>query len=77
MSRLRRALSLTWEAPQSLLGAALLGVEGLPIIGLPSISRAGYALLYREITGRTWTGYYEGYPEKWADRLGGVDRKRT
>jgi hypothetical protein len=26
------------------------------------------------VTGRPWTRYYEGYPENWADRLGGVVR---
>ncbi len=52
----------------------MLGWLYLPVIGLPSISRAAYALLYYEVTGRPWTRYYEGYPEKWADRLGGVCR---
>lgn len=52
----------------------MLGWLYLPMIGLPSISRAAYALVYREVTGRQWTRYYEGYPEKWADRLGGVCR---
>ncbi|MDH3625658.1 MAG: hypothetical protein OES69_16825 [Myxococcales bacterium] len=138
MSLLRTGLSLLWEAPQTALGVAILGVEAackrirnievvngrmvvesrgtgislghvvfwsressrwhelddrnrahelghtkqsrlfgplyLPIIGVPSISRAIYALAYREITGREWTRYYDGYPEKWADRLGGVVR---
>lgn len=138
MSLLRTGLSLLWEAPQTALGVAILGVEAarkrirnieveggrmvvescgtgislghivfwsressrwhelddrnrahelghtkqsrlfgplyLPIIGIPSISRVIYALAYREITGREWTRYYDGYPEKWADRLGGVPR---
>ena len=52
----------------------LFGWLYLPLVGLPSISRAGYAWLYREITGRSWTKYYDGYPEDWADRLGGVVR---
>ena len=52
----------------------MLGWLYLPVIGLPSISRAVYALLYRELTGKQWTRYYDGYPEKWADRLGGVVR---
>jgi hypothetical protein len=135
-----KGLSILWEAPQSALGIAMLGVEAarrrikkieveggrlvvessgtgislgyvvfwsrensrwhdlddrnrahelghtkqsrlfgplyLPVIGVPSISRAIYAFGYREITGRQWTGYYEGYPENWADRLGGVVRDR-
>ena len=52
----------------------LLGPLYLPVVGLPSISRAAYALLHRELTGRSWTRYYDGYPENWADRLGGVRR---
>ena len=54
----------------------LLGWLYLPVIGLPSISRAAYALAFREVTGRQWTRYYEGYPENWADRLGGVVRDK-
>lgn len=54
----------------------LLGWLYLPVVGLPSISRAGYALVYRELTGRHWTRYYEGFPENWADRLGGVEREK-
>jgi hypothetical protein len=53
----------------------LLGWLYLPLVGLPSISRAAYALAYREVTGRPWTRYYEGYPENWADRIGGVIRE--
>lgn len=138
MSLLARAALLLWEAPQTALGGAMLGLEAvrkrivrcevedgrllieskgtgislghfvfwsrensrwhdldlrnrahelghtkqsrmlgwlyLPLVGLPSISRAAYALLYREITGRQWAHYYDGYPENWADRLGGVRR---
>ncbi len=51
-----------------------LGPLYLPVVGVPSISRAIFALVYREMTGREWTRYYDGYPENWADRLGGVDR---
>jgi len=86
MGRMRRAWSLAWEAPQTALGVAhelghtkqsrLLGPLYLPVVGLPSISRAAYALVHREVTGKQWTGYYEGYPENWADRLGGVCRER-
>ncbi|MGD8317912.1 MAG: hypothetical protein PVH76_09185 [Myxococcales bacterium] len=52
----------------------MLGWLYLPVVGVPSISRAAYALMYRELTGKQWTRYYRGYPEKWADRLGGVTR---
>jgi hypothetical protein len=54
----------------------LLGWLYLPLVGLPSISRAAYAFVFREVTGQQWTRYYEGYPENWADRLGGVTRRR-
>jgi len=52
----------------------MLGWLYLSAIGVPSISRAVYAFFYREVTGRVWEGYYDGYPEDWADRLGGVER---
>ena len=55
----------------------MLGWFYLPLVGLPSISRAGYALVYREFTGKCWTKYYDGYPENWADRLGGVTRNEV
>ncbi len=46
----------------------------LLLVGLPSFARAGFAIVYREWTGRRWRGYFDGWPEKQADRLGGVDR---
>jgi hypothetical protein len=49
-----------------------LGPLYLPLVGVPSVARVGYAILHRELTGRRWTGYFDGYPENWADRLGGV-----
>ena len=52
-----------------------LGWLYLPLVGLPSVTRAAYALAYRGVTGRPWTRYYDGYPENWADRLGGVRRE--
>ena len=51
-----------------------LGPLYLPVVGVPSIMRVGYAVAYRTITGRRWSGYYDGFPERWADQLGGVDR---
>jgi hypothetical protein len=53
----------------------LLGPLYLPLVGLPSTMRVLYAVAYRELTGRRWTGYFDGYPEDWADRLGGVRRR--
>jgi hypothetical protein len=54
--------------------SAMLGPLYLPVVGLPSTARAAYALAYREVTGRKWGGYYAGFPERWADELGGVRR---
>lgn len=52
----------------------MLGWLYLSAVGVPSTARAAYAFIYREVTGRRWQGYYDGYPENWADRLGGVER---
>ncbi len=54
--------------------SALLGPLYLPIVGVPSSARAIYAMLHREVTGRRWEHYYDGFPERWADELGGVER---
>lgn len=48
-----------------------LGWLYLLVIGLPSIVWAG---LYGTLVKRTENGYYRWYTEKWADRLGGVER---
>lgn len=47
-----------------------LGWFYLPVVGLPSLVRNIYARL-RHKDGK-W--YYGGFPENWADRLGGVKR---
>ncbi len=52
----------------------LLGPLYLPLVGAPSAVRVAYAILHRELRGRRWGGYFDGYPERWADRLGGVER---
>ena len=51
-----------------------LGPLYLPVVGLPSSMRVLYAMGHRWLTGRRWSGYYDGFPERWADQLGGVDR---
>jgi hypothetical protein len=51
-----------------------LGPLYLPLVGIPSVARVLYSVAYRELTGRRWGGYFDGYPENWADRLGGVQR---
>ena len=48
-----------------------LGPLYLIIIGLPSIIWAG---LYGTIIPKTTNGYYHFYTERWADKLGNVNR---
>ena len=52
----------------------MLGPLYLPIVGVPSSARAIYAVVHHKLRGKRWEHYYDGYPENWADRLGGVDR---
>ena len=49
-----------------------LGPLYLPLVGVPSVMRLLYAIGYRELTGKRWRRYYDGYPERQADRLGGI-----
>jgi len=53
-----------------------LGPLYLPVVGVPSMARVFYALGYKAIKGKRWGGYYSGFPENWADRLGGADVSR-
>lgn len=48
----------------------ILGWLYLFIVGIPSITRNIYARLKNK--NSDW--YYSGYPENWADKLGGVKR---
>lgn len=50
--------------------SVMLGWLYLPVVGLPSLVRNIYARV-RHKDGK-W--YYGGFPENWADRLGGVKR---
>jgi len=52
----------------------VLGPLYLPVVGLSSSARVAYAVAYRAATGHRWRGYFDGFPEAQADRLGGVDR---
>lgn len=47
-----------------------LGPLYLIIVGIPSILRAIYCNIFHK--SAEW--YFSGYPEKWADKLGGVKR---
>lgn len=51
-----------------------LGPLYLPLVGVPSVLRVLYAVAYRELMKERWQRYFDGYPENWADRLGGVER---
>ena len=51
-----------------------LGPLYLPVVGIPSELRVTYAVAHRLVTGRRWAGYYDGFPERQADLLGGADR---
>ncbi|HHU88279.1 MAG: hypothetical protein ACOXZ2_04580 [Sphaerochaetaceae bacterium] len=58
------------EAGHSL-QSRMVGPLYLLVIGLPSFSRACYALLFNKIKKERWGKYYAGYPERWAEKLGG------
>lgn len=47
----------------------LLGPLYLFVVGVPSVSRG----IYTRRKGLSMEYYFSGYPENWADRLGGVD----
>jgi hypothetical protein len=47
-----------------------LGPLYLFVVGIPSVCRFLYARFYRRRRGKSWTRYFDGYPENWADRLG-------
>ena len=54
-----------------------LGPLYLFLVGIPSMSRVIYRWGYYRIKGKSWEKYYFGFPENWADILGGVmDPKR-
>lgn len=50
--------------------SVMLGWLYLPVVGLPSLVRN----LYARIKHKESKWYYGGFPENWADRLGGVKR---
>ena len=56
------------------LQSRMLGPLYLAIVGVSSEARVAYAFAHRRFTGRRWERYYDGFPERWADLLGGVDR---
>ena len=52
--------------------SALLGPLYLVIVGIPSVLRALYSRWHKKRFGKRWENYFNGFPENWADRLGGV-----
>lgn len=50
----------------------MLGPFYLLIVGIPSISRVLYSKWFRKKHGYKWENYFNGFPENWADKLGGV-----
>ena len=46
----------------------------LVVIGIPSLARVFHRWWYRKKYGKPWTKYFNGYPENWADKLGGIVR---
>lgn len=52
--------------------SVMLGPAYLLVVGIPSISRVLYSKWYRKKHGCIWTNYFNGFPENWADKLGGV-----
>ncbi|MDB4936990.1 MAG: hypothetical protein JWP87_3962 [Labilithrix sp.] len=57
------------------LQSRMLGPIYLAVVGVPSTIRVMYAAAQYLVTKKPWDGYYEGFPESWADRLGGVPRR--
>jgi hypothetical protein len=47
-----------------------LGPLYLIVVGIPSFIRAGYSRYYYKREGVFWTNYFNGFPEKWANKLG-------
>ncbi len=56
------------------LQSRMLGPLYLIVVGVPSSLRVAYASTQWLFTRKPWEGYYDGFPERWADRLGGVTR---
>ena len=54
----------------------LLGPFYLFVVGIPSVCRFIYSNLYAKKHKVSWNGYFKGFPENWADRLGGVNRNK-
>ena len=56
--------------------SVFLGPLYLIVIGIPSLSRVFYSRWYRRKYGCNWKNYFNGFPENWADKLGGVNQPK-
>ncbi len=56
--------------------SVMLGPLYLLIVGLPSLGRVAYSRWYQWKYDRNWHNYFNGFPENWADKLGGVIIKK-
>ena len=52
--------------------SARLGPFYLLVVGIPSVLRVFYRWRYRKKYHQNWSNYYNGFPEDWADSLGGI-----
>jgi len=50
----------------------MLGPLYLLVVGIPSLVRVIYRKFHYKKYGLNWENYYNGFPENWADRLGGI-----
>ncbi len=52
--------------------SVMLGPLYLLIVGIPSLGRVAYSRWYKWKYKRNWDNYFNGFPENWADKLGGI-----
>jgi hypothetical protein len=50
----------------------IFGPSYLVVIGIPSLARVLYRWWYLKKYRKHWQNYFKGFPENWADKLGGV-----
>ncbi len=51
----------------------LLGPLYLIVVGIPSVSRAIYAMQFYRKHRTPWTHYFDAFPENWANRLAKIE----
>jgi len=59
------------------LQSVMLGPFYLIVVGVPSLMRVAYSRWYYKKRGKKWKNYFNGFPENWADKLGGVTLPKT